>query len=288
MSSKAVAIPLYIAKRWWPHILVTGITVFLLLLVHRKVYDNFLNNNRYSIDFSNYNIAANPNWLIDDEVKDSVNETMVCSIKASLFDNTLIPKLREHYAANPWVKEIKTIERRLPNDVKINLELRRPYVAIVKTYKGKDTYYLVDKNSVRLPGEYKTAPAMPLSLPIVTGIRNNPPVAGEMWKDKGLHSALDIVANLEANKLLEPLQLNYIDVANIEGKRNPRETEIVMWTKSKVRIEWGRNPATEKFGELAMADKIKNIKLVLEVCPELNGIKYIKVQFDQPYIALEK
>jgi hypothetical protein len=263
-------------------------TIFLLLLVHRKVYDNFLTNSRYSIDFGKYMIAVNPNWLIDEDIKNSVNETMVCDIKTSLFDNTLIPKLREHYENNPWVREIKAIERRLPNDVKINLELRRPYVAILKTYKGADTYYLVDKNSVRLPGEYKNVPAMPLSIPIVTGIRNNPPVAGEIWKDKGLHSALDIVANLESNKLLEPLQLNYIDVANIDGKRNPRETEIVMFTKSKVRIEWGRNPDTEKFGELAVSDKIKNIKLVLEVCPELNGIKYIKVQFDQPYIALEK
>ena len=288
MASKAVAIPVYILKRWGIHIFIVGVSIFLLLLVHRKVYECFLQDSRYSIGLDAFNLANCPNWMLDEQLKESVTTSLNCTIKTSIFDENLIPKLREHYEGNPWVKEVRLIERRLPNDLKINLEMRRPYVAKMRNSRGVDNYYLVDKDSVRLPGEYKALPAMPMTLPILTGVRTNPPAAGEMWDDNGLNSAINIVARLESNKLLEPLQLSQIDVANVGGKRNQRETEIVLYTRNRVRIEWGRSPDTDKFGELSVDDKIKNIKLVLDVCPELKGIKYVKVQFDQPYIALEK
>jgi hypothetical protein len=121
----------------------------------------------------------------------------------------------------------------------------------------------------------------------VAGVSANPPLAGMVWKDRGLNSAISVACILDENNLLDTLKTNTIDVANIGGRVNPKESEIVLVTQDKIRIEWGRPPDTDKFGELSVADKINNIKTVLSACPQLRGVKYVKIQFDQPYIALE-
>lgn len=269
------------------HIAVAGVSVFLLLLVHRKVYEHFSTDSRYSIDIESLNIANAPDWLIDEQLKEHVGSELNYTVQTSVFDDTLIPNLRLHYQRSPWVKRIILIERRLPNDLKIKLELRRPYLAIMRSSPRRDDFYLIDKEFVRLPGQYNSLPGMPMPLPIITGVKQSPPLAGQVWKDKGLNAALEVVAILEENELLEVLQAKRIDVANVNRRVRSKESEVVIWTHDKARIEWGRAPDTKQYGELSIEEKIKNLKLVLEVCPELRGIKYAKIQFDQPYIALE-
>ncbi|MBI4833471.1 MAG: FtsQ-type POTRA domain-containing protein [Planctomycetes bacterium] len=279
-------IPLYILRRWGIHLFVLGMSVFLLLLVHRKVYEHFDSDSRYMLDINAFKVANNPDWLIDQELRDAMNDSLILKVKTSSFDEDIINRLRQHYESNPWVKRVETIERRLPNDLKIKLELRRPYLAVAKNNK-QVAYYLVDKDMVRLPGEYSELPAMPTVLPVVAGVAANPPLAGRIWSDKGLNAAVSVAAILDENNLLDTLKTKTIDVANIGGKINSKESEIVLVTQDKIRIEWGRPPDTDKFGELSVAEKINNIKTVLSACPQLKGVRYVKIQFDQPYIALE-
>lgn len=289
MLKTLVAIPIYIARRWGIHIIIVGATVFLMLLVQRRVYEYFSHNPRYSIDLDKYQIAAHPDWLIDDILKKSIDDSLCVNLKTSIFDDELLPKLARHYESSPWVSKVELLERRLPHDLKIKLELRKPFIAVLLPRRsGGSRYYIVDKEIVRLPGEYKKLPVMPVSLPVVVGVKDRPPLAGKKWEDKGLHNAITIARVLEEQNMIQSLHLARIDVNNVEGHHSSRESEIVLWTRNNIPIQWGRAPDTDKFGELTMEDKIKNLKLVLEVCPELKGIRYVKIQFDQPYIALER
>lgn len=289
MLKTLLAVSIYIIRRWGIYIvLITG-TVFLLLLVHRKIYEHFTYDIRYSIDLDKFEIGHQPDWLIDNELQKSIKGSLHLTLKTHIFDEALIARLVTHYQSSPWVARVERIEKRLPNDLQIRLELRKPYVA-VKLDKGfrKSVYYLVDKEIVRLPGEYRNLPTMPLALPVVVGIRGAPPIAGEKWPDKGLLSAVAVASIIEKHQLMPSLHLSRIDVQNIGGRIRPLESEIVLWARNNVPIQWGRPPDATQFGEPSIEDKIRNLKLVLEICPELKGIRYIKIQFDQPYIALER
>ena len=280
-------VPIYILRRWGIHIFAVGLSILLLLLVHRKVYEQFHNDSRYNINLESYQVAGNPDWLIDDQLKESVNESLEYNIKVNIFDDEVVNKVKEHYEKSPWVRKVVLIQKRLPNNLKIKLELRRPYLAVIQGGRAGEYYYLVDKDSVRLPGKYSSLPALPMIIPLVSGVKNNPPLAGFAWKDKGLKSALSVASTLKKHKLLNTLQVDRIDVANLNYKQNSRKSDVLIWTKDKVRIEWGRSPDTDKFGELTVEEKVNNLRLVLDVCPELKGIKYVKIQFDEPYIALD-
>lgn len=290
MGGKTLLIvPIYIGRRWGIQIIVGGVCIFLLLLVQRRIYDHFSNDERYWLDLSKYQIAVNPDWLIDDQLKKSVSDSLSIHLKTSIFNKDLITKLSQHYQTSPWVSKVELIERRLPHDLKIRLELRKPFLAVIMpNQKGGHHYYLVDKEIIRLPGVYEELPKMSVPLPVVVGVKELPPPAGQKWLDKGLHNAITITKALEEENLVTAISLARIDVTNLDERINPRESEIVLWTRSNIPIQWGRGPHTEKFGELSLEEKIKNLKLVLEVCPQLKSVRYIKIQFDQPYIALEK
>ena len=77
-------------------------------------------------------------------------------------------------------------------------------------------------------------------------------------------------------------------ITNSGGKRNKQSSELVILTRSHTQIEWGRPVNTNKPFELSAAEKIKNLCRVLDVSPQLQGIKVVKVQFDQPYIVLQE
>ena len=286
---KALArLPLYICKKWGLHLFMTGVFILLLLLVHRQVFAYFSNESRYQVDLTNFSAANLPEWLTDEDLAQSVTDSLQCSIQTHLFDDNLIPRLVAYYTSCPWVERVELIEKHLPNNLKIKLELRRPYVVVQQEQGLIVRHYLVDKDGTRLPGEYERIPDLPLILPVVVGVKNKPPLAGERWTDDGLTNAIAVTGILEDHKLKSAPLLGKIDVSNIHGRRNPKESEIVIWTQTNVPIQWGRAPDTDKFGELSVAEKINNLKFVLEVCPELKGLNYVKIQFNQPYIALQE
>ncbi len=285
-------VSIYILKRWWLHLLIGGMSIFLVLLVHRKVYEQFYEDERYFINTDYLQVANPPEWLTDQTIASSIVASFKTELETSIFDKSLVTRLAEHLETNPWVTKIQVIEKRLPNQLRIKLDLRRPLVAVTENQRHhrRQIYYLVDKDLIRLPGEYTAVPNLPHQLPVVLGVRQTVPSPGQKWQDKGLEGALAVAETL--NKHLTPqlynqLGLAHIDVANINNRKDPRGSEIVLWTKNQVPIQWGRVPGTTKFGELSPEQKITNLKLVLEVSPKLKGLKYVKIQFHQPYIALK-
>jgi hypothetical protein len=292
MLNKISVSAVSIGRRWGIHILVVGMVAFLILLVHRKIYEHFQQDERYFINLDNLQVVAPPDWLTDPIMEQTIAASLKMDCETTIFDKNLVNRLKEHFQNNPWVAQVHIIEKRLPNQLKIKLDLRRPMVAISGSNKdiGRQVYYLVDKDLVRLPGEYNAVPSLPRALPVVVGVRKAPPLPGKLWQDSGLEGALAVVDVLK--KQLTPgltakLALASIDVSNINGQIDKRESEIVLWTQNRVPIQWGRAPGTMKFAELSAEEKINNLKLVLDIAPGLQDLKYVKIQFKQPYIALK-
>ncbi|MFA5794445.1 MAG: hypothetical protein WC980_05185 [Candidatus Brocadiia bacterium] len=278
---------LYIARRWGLHIIALVGISFLLLLVHRKAYESYSNDERFRINLDVLQVMANPEWLTGTELEPPVKSSLTLNVNTSIFDKSIVSRIRSHYEANPWVARVDSIEKRYPNEIAVKLEIRKPLVAVeVKRTKNRSYYYLVDEQSVRLPGEYAKLPELPVTLPIIVGVNTAPPAAGIRWNDRGLNDALAVAATMENYQLYAKLDIGQIDVSNSGGRRNPKESEITLWTKDKIAIQWGRAPNTDKYGELSVEEKVKNLNYVLSIAPKLQGIKYVKIQFHNPCIAL--
>jgi hypothetical protein len=279
----------YIARRWGLLILALSGISLLLLLVHRKVYETYSNDERFKINLEFLEVTANPDWLIGTELEPAVRDSVKLDGNSGIFDKTTVSRICRYYQSNPWVAEIHTIQKRFPNEIIVKLEIRKPVVAIeLKRTQNCSYYYLVDNQSVRLPGEYKVVPTLSMTLPVVVGVTTAPPPAGIKWTDQGLNDAIALAVTLDEHQVYSRLDVAQIDVANSGGRRNPKESEITIWTKDRVAVQWGRSPGTDKFGEISVAEKIKNLNYVLDIAPQLKGIKYVKIQFHQPCIALNE
>ena len=269
--------------------LVLGVTVFLLLIIHRKVYAHYAMEPQYRINLAPLEVLAAPDWCNDPSFEDAIRNSMKLEGRVSVFDKDLIPRLLAKYEGNPWVARVESIEKQFPNKLTVKLELRRPVVVVeLKKWNNRSFYYLVDKDTVRIPGEYYTVPALPITLPIVVGVRNSPPLPGQKWQDQGLTDAIDVACVFKQYDVYPKLDVAAIDITNSGGRRNKQSSELVILTGNHTQIEWGRPVNTDKPFELSAAEKIKNLCRVLDVSPQLQGIKVVKVQFDQPYIVLQE
>lgn len=277
----------YLFKRFGVYLLALGGFTILLLLVHRQVYAYYSTLPRYQINLEPLEVMATPDWLKGSELEQPVKQSVRLSGKANIFDKELLPRLIAQYERNPWIAKVESVEKLYPNELNVKLEMRKPVVAVEYRRGDRNYYYLIDREIVRLPGEYRSVPQLPMVLPVVAGVRNSPPLAGEKWQDRGLRDAIAVAVNLKQHKVYDKVEIARIDVTNSGGRVNKLESEVVLLTKNKVAIQWGRSPETDKFGELSPEEKIKNLYRVLEVSPQLKGIKYVKIQFHQPYIAMD-
>ena len=277
----------YSLKRLGIFILITTTFVFLFLILHRKVYAYYSIQPTHQINLAPLEVIHKPDWCSEPYFSEAIHASMQMTGKVSLFDKGVVNQLLNKYQKNGWVSKVKSIEKQFPNKIKMQLELRRPVAVVeMKKWSNRSSYYLVDQDNVRLPGEYYTIPSIPITLPVIVGVRSSPPLAGEKWLDKGLSDALDVAGVLKKYQVYPKLDVAGIDISNIDGKVNKKSSEIVIVTKKNVQIEWGRPIKTNKLFEISAEEKIKNLYRVLEISPQLHGIKYVKIQFDQPYIVL--
>lgn len=287
---KVSEVLLYSLKRWGFFFAIVTVSIFLLLIIHREIYAYYMIEPRYQINLQlPLEVMHKPDWCPEPYFQESVKSSMQLTGRVSLFDKDLIKNVLNAYEKNPWVASVESIEKQFPNKLIIKLETRRPVAMVeVKKWNSRSFYYLVDKDSVRLPGEYYTVPiaSLPLSLPIIVGVRNAPPQAGEKWLDRGLSDALAVGSVLKKYNVSARMGISTIDVTNVGGRVSQSNSEIMLLNKDKVQIEWGRPIDTDKQFEMSPEEKIRNLYRVLNVSPQLQGVKCVKIQFDQPYIVL--
>ncbi len=263
-----------------PSFMVCGL-VWLLVIIHRRVYDGMLLENPYQVETATLNVSVDPSWAVaaadDPRPVPFPFPGKVCSLRTP----DLPRRLAAFYEASPWVDHVEKIEVRLPNQVKVRLVVREPVVAV----KWGETHYLVDKKGVRLPGQYADLAGVPYELFRVSGVQASLPKPGERWADAGIPAGVAVAAALRDGGVDAELAIDSIDVANVDGRLDPNRSEIVLHTGERTAIEWGRSPWTKKFGEPTMDSKLENLRLAMEAAPGLRGVKYLKLQFDRPYMA---
>ncbi len=261
---------------------IVAVGSLLVMLAHRRIYAHLLNDEAYMINLADLAVVSKPSWA-GVGIERGLTEVVPLRGKVSIFDETLVPRLVEYYESNPWVARVVSIEKDYPATVRVRVQLRRPLAAI----ESRGSCYIVDREGVRLPGKYTydNLPRLPFYVPKVVGIASLPPEPGNYWDDPAVAAGTSVADALVAEGLDKALHLVAIDVANVNGRVNKADSEIVIWAEDNVPIQWGRAPNTDKFGELSVEQKIRNLKLVLMSSPRLRGLKLVKIQFQRPTVA---
>ncbi|MDQ7779584.1 MAG: hypothetical protein RDV41_07725 [Planctomycetota bacterium] len=261
---------------------IVGMGTLLVMLVHRRIYAHLLNNEDYMVDLDQLAVVTRPAWA-GAGIERGLTEVAPLTGRVSIFDENLVPALVEYYESNPWVAQVVSVEKEYPATVRVRVRLRKPLAAV----ENRGYCYLVDRDGVRLPGKYahENLPRLPFYVPKVIGVTAPPPEPGSCWDDAAVLAGTTVAEVLVDQGVDKMMHIVAIDVANVNGRINRGESEVTIWAEENVPIQWGRAPSTDKYGELDVDQKIRNLKLILMGAPRLRGLKLVKLQFQRPTVA---
>ena len=173
----------------------------------------------------------------------------------NVLDRTLLPRLAEAFAREPWVSRVVQLRKGLPAHVEIDLEYRRP-VAMIDVKQG---VYPIDEQGVLLPPE-DFSPAESLRYPLITGVRTLPAgPPGTPWGDGVVQGAAKIAAVVGPH--WEELDLTAIHAPAV-AVASPQIDDLIfeLHARNGSKIVWGRTPGTGHPGELTADQKLGRLK----------------------------
>jgi len=239
-----------------------------VLLVHREVFSFITQRRQFSAP--PIKTAVAPKWAT------SQGEELIRIEGAgkSIFDPKLVEDVGRKFESCAWVRKVTSVERVFPDRLLIKFEYRRAHAAV----RRENGYVLVDRDGVRLPGVYLAPPPCDRSVQIA-GVASQPPEPGKVWQDESLRAAVAMADFIPESPLLERLGIREVDVANFGGRLDPRRSELSLVASTGCTIAWGRTAQTSKFGDLSTEEKLENLREVLAVYPDLNGLKRVTLYF---------
>lgn len=194
---------------------------------------------------------------------------------ASLFDPNLVPYVGSQVRGLPWVDELVGVEKVYPDRLRPIIRVRRP-VAALKRSQGEAV--LVDGDGAALPFGYYPA-SIGGEVPVLTGVRPGDASAEEV------REGVDIVIELVEAGLTGVCEVKEVDLSNIGGRKDPRESEIIIRTARGVTIEWGRSRRSPRaLDEPTPAVKMESLKEAMRCYPGLAGIARVRLQFWKPAV----
>jgi hypothetical protein len=261
-----------IAFRYALRAAAVGSLAFIVLLVHRSAYVLVLKSSSYKLPSESARAKVAPPWA-DPTAGESV--VVLEAGRDTLLDPDLVPSVAASFSSNPWVRRVVSVERAFPDRIRVRLEMRTARLAV----RRADGFVLVDAERIRLPGVYERVPQRAFE---VTGAASVPPAAGRAWEGPEIASALEMAALAEGEPVLRDLAVRGVDVANVNGRRDPKSPDLLLATGAGAVIGWGRAPAEARFGEPGLSEKLDNLKRAAENYPRLEGLAFVKVHQKGP------
>ena len=173
----------------------------------------------------------------------------------SVLDSSLLPRLADAFAKDPWVKEVVRLHKSLPARIDAELVYRTP-VAMIDVKQG---VYPVDADGVLLPPNDFSAAEI-RRYPLVTGIASLPSGApGTAWGETTVLGAAKIAAALSTD--WSTLGLSSIEAPLPTSANVPLDDlTFELRTRNGSTIVWGRPPGTGHPGELTVDQKLGRLK----------------------------
>ncbi len=202
---------------------------------------------------------------------------------ATVFDKDLCYRVQRELRASPWVLDVESVRRLLPNKLQVEVIFREP-AALLELGAGR---HMVDRDGYCLPDSLYRRPAslQGVRTPVIVNrALSGPPPRRRRW-----HVSLAVGARLceflLQEGLFDELPVSRIDVTNVG--RGGSQPDIVLLTEDGVAIKWGRSDAYAYLKDLPGAapansdrQKLQMLRSKLADYPALKGLEYIDLQFN--------
>jgi hypothetical protein len=245
-------------------------------------------------------LKARPAWM-SDFVAQQIATQVAPRGAHSAFDHQMLVEITRMLKNNPWIMNVRSVRRVYGNAPADTLELDCDFRTPAALVRTGNSFYLIDRNGVRLPEQYAAAdvkqvvetPDGRVNILVIEGVaRPAPAHAGLKWTGDDLRAGLDMAA-----LLLDPAnqpfthEFRKISVENFNGRRDSREAQIVLTTCYGSQVRWGRPiKATDRFIEVDPGRKLDYMKQVYERFGRVDGNQPlgIDIRYDKvPYPSLD-
>ena len=221
----------------------------------------------YQVSRESLRLVAGPEWMTP-AILAELDVTRELPERFSLLDPTIAARVAGAYERCVWIERVVSVVKRDPRvagkgpPLEVRLKFRRP-VAFVQV-SGRDGFYLVDGRAVRLPGVYREPKLGEVRLLVIMGCREPPPEPGRLWATPALESGVRVADAVQSRR--EKFGLTTVDVSNFGGRRDPRETEVALYTENHTQIKWGKapTPEAERLQEKSPAEKVGYLDFVYD------------------------
>ena len=234
-----------------------------------------------------------PAWM-SDFVAQQVAQQVAPRGAHSAFDHEMLVEITRMLKTNPWIMKVRGVRRvfgKGPGDtLELDCEFRTP-AALVRTGRA---YYLIDRDGVRLPEQYAAADVPKVvetasgrtNILVIEGVaRPAPRWPGQKWTGADLRAGLDLAALLlDPGNQTFTHEIRKINVSNFGGKKDPREAQLVLYTRYGTEVRWGRPiKATDRFIEVDPARKLDYLRQVYKDYGRVDGNQQygIDIRFDK-------
>ena len=227
-----------------------------------------------------------PNW-VSEEIKNRIYAAATAEANNSANADEIIAASAQRNIANlvPWLADAKV--QTTHKNILITGRWRKP-ILLVTAEKNK---FFIDADLVVL--DYSPLGNLPVIN--ITGLELSkiPPTLGKVWQGDDLAAGMAVLNRLSRMDIAispdKPLlrQIERIDVANFEGRKNKREPHISLYTKDGTQIIWGAELGTwQRHLESPDDDKLAKLYTYYQQYGTLSGVKYINLRDPQQKIYL--
>ncbi|MDQ3330600.1 MAG: hypothetical protein M3552_08100 [Planctomycetota bacterium] len=208
----------------------------------------------YRLKAADVHITPPPRPVPSNLVERAVG-TAALDEELSVLDRTLLSRLADAFAKEPWVKQVVRLRKGLPAHVEVELEYRMP-AAMIDVKQG---VYPVDAEGMLLPPEDFSAAEI-RRYPLVTGITSLPGGApGMAWGETTVIGAAKVAAALAAD--WDALGLTSIQAPPpLSANVKLDDLTFELRTRNGSTVVWGRPPGTGHPGELTVEQKLGRLK----------------------------
>lgn len=208
----------------------------------------------------------------------------------SIFDRGLAAAVGHALQRSPWIAEVTSVERNLPNSLKVTIVFRKP--AGLVAMGGRQ--YMVDKQGRWLPDDLFARPPewrgehLPV---IVDRLLRTGPAPGQAWDGPRLAVGARLSEFFRERGLLKRLDLATIDVTGVGRKTDP---DVVLVTADGAQIKWGKSSVYAAVSGLERPaflvpdrEKLAMLSSKLRDYPGLKGVSYVDLRFHGQVVFAE-
>jgi len=278
-----------LARRVFLPLIAVGVATAIFGLPHLRAIEA-RESGAYVADPMQCELERAPAWFGGD-VEADVRASLAELPPQTLRDDAAVDAYAATIArSSGWIKSIDRAAKRYPNRLEIGLTLRTP-VALVE---GGEGLLLADAEGVVVaPAEKAADYVASHDLPIVHSLNRVKECApGGSLRDRAVLDGLAVAQEIAPFRDLlraRDLEVVIIDVAGPKRAGATGLSDVDLYTRSGLAIEWGRARSSSRLGVLEPAPdaKIRGLLRVASRSSGVAGIHAIRLQFSPPAVVNE-